>query len=502
MAENLSKSEKKWLKYIEILVAAYDMALVADQTRENRAAAEAYHLGAVMLDNLITYEEESAVIKNFVGELKATFDFKMASLWGNPPEEGFVRSTGIFDCGVELKLRELFIEKWTRFRTKDFKQQIPFNLDIKTGMKILRTVTIIVKIVKSKSNDIEKGFNEDTLEDSFRQTCTTEGFMMYAKNGATIDAYIKEIPEVFKIYLDMEDSEDLEEDILKMKDMVKMIDAIVSQASTGRLDCGFKGDYNSYVFERLGEKIIDLVTYLGGKSKGVLPLFSLARELAHPLFVEIFKEANLFKTLGGQLPKGTYAKVKYHTFVQERVLRGLFFSTISRTAEEYPPGSRFLNESPNFYIMSFLRYYVCIVEYTSRFCESYEWLQGFNASVERVAYLRKHKDHAERYSCISKYVFENPKAVILSGGTPKRVKDDDDTRLNRLIFLRKAAIRMRNCSEMRMEKVDLSAEEEEKFYQFVRANSENRLRRWGALESEPHPDARDDLLTVLTHFLG
>ena len=70
MATSNSECEERWFNLVKTAVVALDLTVVADQTKENKAAFEYHLLAMVTLDKAITYGTESTRIIGIIKEMK------------------------------------------------------------------------------------------------------------------------------------------------------------------------------------------------------------------------------------------------------------------------------------------------------------------------------------------------------------------------------------------------------------------------------------------------
>ena len=498
--------EKRWLKYVETAAVAIDLMIVADQTKENRAAHE-FHLIAVNIaDNAMSYGNESTEIHNFVNGLEDKFNSQYVAFWSLPSHGEKNEYPEVMNCGVQLLLREKYVKLWKKFRTEEFSQKHPFNLDVETAKKILQSILKIDKTVQKMGKEIYQEIVGGRICVEVKKRWFREGLEMFHAEGATIDEYIGEIPEALKIYQEEEQSEEMKRDIEKMKDVSEVLDVALCHASTGLLY--YKQDFYEKVFGNLGKSYADLVSYLSGKTEGAMSLFRFTKEEFHPLFAESFSEFNLYTNLEGKPPSGAKSEVEHHPYFQKRVMRGLSYGTIAFTAKTVRPGSNSESKNPYFYLVSFLGYFYSFVVNRGLYCKTLDWLKRFNASGNKKAFLKKEegKEQMGHYHSVFEWVYKNPEKITLSGVVPKRVKDaSKDEEDDRAIFLKRASIRMQSCEEFKYkEKESITAQEEEEFGNFVNEFQEVRIREWKKLEEETccHVAADDDLVCVLSQFLG
>jgi hypothetical protein len=333
---------------------------------------------------------------------------------------------------------------------------------------------------------------------------------MYLLGGETIEPYISEIPEIFKVYQSEEQSEEMKKDIQRMKSFCEMVDVILCQAASGYV-CLDKWYYASELYEKVGEEVVKMISYLETRTEGAMSLFKHAKKELHPLCERSFREIKVFSLdMDEKIPEGRLSKIIFHNMVQERAMRVFAYNSATKIVEQSVPGSRTKSKNSYFYILSFLTYFHSFASMNWKLCDTFEWLQRLNASENRNVFLvnasKKEKDYFESYKQVAEAIVKSPKKVILCGEIPKRVKVTFRDKFNRLFSIRRIAIRMRSCNDFKMEEEDeLTNEQEREFDFFVTNYYESKAQHWGKLDREgleAHLNADGDLLAVLTHFLG
>lgn len=514
MATSNSECEERWFNLVKTAVVALDLTVVADQTKENKAAFEYHLLAMVTLDKAITYGTESTRILGIIKEMQERFSGKFMSCWLLPYESSLEHYQNelpdVLFCGVELLLRADYVTRWKRFRALDFKQQFPFSLDFKVAKKIIRTILLIDEGVVSLKNRVYQEIQNQTMCREAQRRCIGQGLKMYLLGGETIEPYISEIPEIFKVYQSEEQSEEMKKDIQRMKSFCEMVDVILCQAASGYV-CLDKWYYASELYGKVGEEVVKMIDYLGTRTEGAMSLFKHAKKELHPLCERSFREIKVFSLdMDEKIPEGRLSKIIFHNMVQERAMRVFAYNSATKIVEQSVPGSRTKSKSPYFYILSFLNYFHSFASMNWKLCDTFKWLQRLNASENRNVFLvnasKKEKDYFESYKQVAEAIVKSPKKVILCGEIPKRVKVTFRDKFNRLFSIRRIAIRMRSCNDFKMEEEDeLTNEQEREFDFFVTNYYESKAQHWGKLDREgleAHLNADGDLLAVLTHFLG
>jgi hypothetical protein len=504
MDSHQDKIQDKWFKYIETMILAIDLAVVADQNKENRAAQE-YHLMSIrMIDKIISVEGASTEVSDFIKELRERFNGEFVAMWQLPTGLQEKELPEVVFCGVELAIRTEFVTRWKRFRTKDFKQQFPFALDMKSAKKIVRTSLLIGEAVFSLRVKILNAMQDKSMCHDARVKLINQGLAMFSMDGKTPDFYLSELPEIFKIYQSEEQSDEMKEDLEKMSRLVEVVDVTLSQAASGILDVpwGIAG----VLYERIGQDFENLTKELSSKSEGIMGLFRHITEELHPLCAESFKEVNVFKVQDPEFPRGKGSRLRYHPKVQERVLRALSFKRVTEIAGSQIPASKTKSKSPFFHAASFLGYFYEFASINYDFCNIYDWVKRLNASDNVAIFLNKSKieneEELNHYKVTSEMVCQRPNDLILCGKVPEKVKVKDVEKFLRLNFMRQTAVCLRSCEEfLAGQEKKITPEQEKEFQDFVANCSENSNKKWDKVGKGAHPDARDDLYTVLSHFL-